>query len=154
MIRKFLVAIVVVGAAAAAASQAFGGPAHYVIVSGRSMEPALRTGDLAFLLKRDSYRRGEVVAFRVPEGEPGAGGIVIHRIVGGSPNAGYILKGDNRKGRDPWRPTQRDVIGEMAVRVPGLGFIPALAGPLGLALAGALVIFLLVTASPRREQSA
>jgi signal peptidase I len=154
VIRKLVLGVVVVAAAAAAASQAFGGPARYVIVSGRSMEPALHTGDVVFLLKRGDYGRGDVVAFRVPEGEAGAGGIVIHRIVSGSANTDYLLKGDNRDGRDPWRPTRRDVIGGMALRVPGFGAIPALAGPLGLALSGAFVIFLLATASPRRERPA
>src|SRR3972149_4373118 len=54
-----------------------GGPAGYVIVAGKSMEPALYTGDLVITRKQPEYRPGDTVAFRVE------GGIVIHRIVGG-----------------------------------------------------------------------
>lgn len=143
MIRNLVVGAAIV---AAAASQLLGGPAAYVIVSGRSMEPSLHTGDLVLLLKRDGYRRGDVVAFRVPAGEPGAGGIVIHRIVGGSETSGYVTKGDNRHGADPWRPRRGDVMGSRALHVPRVGLIlAAIASPLGLALAGGVLIFLLVS---------
>lgn len=135
-------------------SQVLGGPLGYVIVSGRSMEPVLHTGDLALVVRQGSYRRGDVIAFRVPQGEPAAGNVIIHRVIGGSPRDGYVTQGDNRDGRDPWRPVSADVIGEMAIHVPKLGLIPAfLASPIGLALAAALVCFLLVvrTGSPKQE---
>ncbi|HXH88186.1 MAG TPA: signal peptidase I [Gaiellaceae bacterium] len=138
-------------------SQAFGGPVGYVIVSGRSMEPMLHTGDLALVVRRGSYRLGDVVAFRVPQGEPGAGSVVIHRVVGGTAQDGYVTQGDNRDGRDPWRPVTADVVGEMALHVPKLGRIPAfLASPIGVALGAALVLFLLVarTGSPNEKSGA
>lgn len=134
-------------------SQALGGPVGYVIVSGRSMEPLLHTDDLALVVRQGSYHRGDVVAFRVPKGDPGAGSVVIHRIIGGSARDGYITQGDNRNGRDPWRPVPGDVVGEMAFHVPKIGGIPAfLASPLGLALAAGLFGFLLVARTGAKQE--
>ncbi|MCA1709438.1 MAG: signal peptidase I [Actinobacteria bacterium] len=101
--------------------QALGGPAAYVIVSGESMEPRLHDGDLVVAHRADAYSVGDVVAYRVPEGEVGAGAAVIHRIIGGSAEAGYIVKGDNRVGQDVWRPKPHDVIGRMRFDAPRLG---------------------------------
>jgi signal peptidase len=47
-----------------------GGPAAYVFVSGQSMEPTLRTSDLVVALEQSSYGIGDVVVYRVPDGEP------------------------------------------------------------------------------------
>lgn len=121
------------------------GGTAYVIVSGQSMEPALHAGDLVLTIPERTYDVGDVVAYRIPEGEPGAGVLVIHRIIGGSASAGYITQGDNRDGRDPWRPRPRDVVGAKAVSVPRLGLALAYARtPLGLAVLAGIVTGLLV----------
>jgi signal peptidase len=132
-----------------------GGPASYVLVSGESMEPLLSSGDVAIARERSSYAAGDIVAYRVPKGEAGAGAIVIHRIVGGDAS-GYVLKGDNRTGEDLWRPTEGDVLGEMWFSVPRAGFyLLKLRSPLALASLGALfAFFLVVTAKPRRRATA
>src|SRR3972149_5676326 len=96
-----------------------GGPVTYVMVSGRSMEPTLDSGDLVVVRKQGGYGSGDVVAFRVPEGEPGEGATVIHRVVGGSPDEGFVMQGDNKNGPDPWRPTAGDVVGKSWFSVPG-----------------------------------
>jgi len=95
--------------------RALGGPATYVIVAGHSMEPTLDSGDLVIATRRASYQPGDVVAFRIPEGQ-----LVIHRIVGGSPEA-FIVQGDNRSEADDWRPAAEDIAGKMWLRVPGAG---------------------------------
>ena len=98
-----------------------GGPVSYVLVSGVSMEPTLHDGDLALVRTRDSYARGDVVAYRLPSGEPAAGGLVIHRIVGGSGPTGFVMRGDNKDDPDPWRPTEGDVLGSFWLRISGGG---------------------------------
>lgn len=103
-----------------------GGPTSYVRVSGVSMEPSLHQGDLALVRKQGSYSPGDVIAFRVPNGEPGEGVIVIHRIVGGTAEDGFIMQGDNKKNPDLWHPTQDDIVGEMCFRVPGAGRLLAM----------------------------
>lgn len=121
------------------------GGTAYVIVSGQSMEPALHAGDLVITVRHGTYEVGDVVAYRIPGGQPGAGVLVIHRIVGGSASAGYITQGDNREGRDPWRPRPHDVVGAETVRVPWLGLALAyLRAPLGLAAIAGLVTGLLI----------
>src|SRR6266566_1475858 len=52
---------------------------------------------------RASYRPGDIVAYRVPAGDPASGARVIHRILRGSPAAGYVVQGDNKSQPDPWR---------------------------------------------------
>src|SRR5579862_3566324 len=63
--------------------QSLGGPAGYVLVSGKSMLPRYHTGDLVLVERRSSYHVGELIAYHVPQGDPMAGAQVIHRIVGG-----------------------------------------------------------------------
>ena len=92
-----------------------GGPATYVIVSGRSMLPTLQGSDLVVTQHRDTYHPGDVVAFRVD------GNYVIHRIVGGNGVDGYETRGDNNSAIDPWRPTNADIAGESRYVVAGGG---------------------------------
>jgi signal peptidase len=93
------------------APTSIGGPASYVWVSGTSMEPTLRTGDFVVLRRAESYHVGEVVAFRIPAGEPAAGTFVIHRIIGGSATTGFVTQGDNKDRPDRWQPTTADILG-------------------------------------------
>ena len=129
-----------------------GGPAGYVVVSGISMQPALHSGDFVVTRKQATYAKGDTVAFRVPQGDPGAGGTVIHRIVGGSATAGYRTQGDNRDEPDMWRPKPVDVIGEQWLHIPKLGVIMHMASqPMPLAIIAGLLAFLhMMTSSPKK----
>ena len=135
-----------------------GGPADYVIVSGLSMEPTLRTGDVVFALEQRSYAIGDVIVYRVPAGEPAAGDRVIHRIVGGSDTTGYRVRGDNKDGIDPWRPKNGDILGKARLTVPRVGsWLVLLRTPLGIALVAGLTTLLVALAGsapggPRRER--
>lgn len=134
-----------------------GGPATYVIVSGNSMQPALRPGALVVGRRQSSYARGDVIVYRVPKGEPGAGTRVIHRVVGGSAEAGYITRGDNRQGRDRWRPKPHEIDGANVVAVPGAGrLMVLLASPLVLGGLVAILVFASVddVRLPRRRRPA
>jgi signal peptidase I len=131
-----------------------GGPISFVRVSGVSMEPSLRQGDLAVVRKQGGYSPGDVIAFRVPDGEPGDGGIVIHRIVAGRAEDGFIMQGDNNKGADRWRPTEEDVVGKMWFSVPGAGrFLATLQSPMLLAgLASGLAVFLVLSGDTKEKR--
>jgi signal peptidase len=124
-----------------------GGPADYVIVSGHSMEPTFRTDDVVVAFKQATYAVGVVIVYRVPAGEPAAGDRVIHRIVGGSAAAGFIVKGDNKDGIDPWRPKAEDIVGKARLFLPhvGAGLI-FLRTPLGIALVAGLTTLLVALA--------
>jgi len=133
-----------------------GGPATYVVVRGDSMLPDFHSGDLVVLRARSGYGPGDVVGYRVPDGEIGAGHVVVHRIVAGDGVAGYTVEGDNNPAPDPWQPRTGDVAGTVWLLVPGLGrFVviahqPAAAG----ALAVALLVMWFVARETRRKRRA
>jgi signal peptidase len=136
--------------------QGLGGPAGYVMVRGVSMLPSFEPGDLVVVRPHDRYEIGDVVAFRIPEGEVGAGATVIHRIVGGSAAAGFVLQGDNNDDPDDWRPTADDVVGAAWLRVPKLGRALAfLHAPLPLAsLATGIAAAIVLVPGTRRHRRA
>jgi signal peptidase I len=133
--------------------QFLGGPAGYVIVTGHSMVPTLHDGDLAIVRRQDAYAPGDIVAYRIPKGEPGEGHIIIHRVVGGSAEEGYVTQGDNRTTPDTWRPTAADVVGKLWLRVPAVGeTLGLLRSPLLMAtVAAALTAALVLTAPADRR---
>ena len=125
--------------------QFLGGPIAYVLVSGESMEPTLIHNDFVIARRQDTYENGDVVVYRIPEGETGAGGLVIHRIIGGSAEDGYILQGDNRTTPDLWRPRATDVAGRLLVTIPKAGrLIAYLRSPLLVAAFAGYMAFLFV----------
>jgi signal peptidase I len=93
----------------------FGGPAGYALVSGPSMEPTYRTGDLIVTQRAEAYGVGDIVLFRVKNA------LVIHRIVGGDPVAGYVTRGDNNGVEDGFRPTASAIEGKAWLHLTGIG---------------------------------
>jgi signal peptidase I len=135
--------------------QGLGGPADYVMVSGTSMLPTMKSGDLVVVHRHETYQPGDVVAYRVPQGDVGAGQQVIHRIVGGSASAGFVLQGDNRTAPDTWRPRPADVVGEEWVRIPYAGIVLAFArGPFFLGGFAAFMVVGLVCVRRRDDGAA
>lgn len=135
--------------------QIVGGPAAYAMVSGTSMESTLVDGDLVITREHHSYHEGEVIVFRVPDGDPRAGLAVIHRIVGGSAATGYVTRGDNRTTSDPWMTPPHDVIGSVALRIPYAGSVMVFLGkpPVFAWLLGSIALTT-VWAFDRRRRSA
>jgi signal peptidase len=128
-----------------------GGPTTYVVVRGDSMVPTYVTGDLVVLHSAPVYRVGQIVAYRVPQGQIGAGHLVIHRIVGGDGVAGFDVKGDNNSAPDPWRPRAADVVGSAWLLVHGVGRALVVArspATVAAALAGVVVAVILFRAPP------
>jgi signal peptidase len=93
-----------------------GGRAAYVTTAGTSMEPLLHQGDLALVYPSAAYQVGDVVAYQNPDIHQ----VVLHRIVELEGDR-FVMQGDNNTWLDAYRPGPDQVLGEMAVRVPGLG---------------------------------
>jgi signal peptidase len=122
--------------------QSLGGNAGYVLVSGQSMEPRYHTGDLVLVEKHSSYHAGQLIAYRVPKGDPMAGAQVIHRIIGGDATHGFIMRGDNRSAPDVWHPKPHDIVGAKALRLPGaIIVLQFLRAPVFLAILAAAFVF-------------
>jgi signal peptidase I len=122
--------------------ESLGGRAGYVLVSGQSMEPRYHTGDLVLVQRHSSYRVGQVIAYRVPKGDPMAGAQVIHRIIGGDAKGGFVVQGDNRTQPDVWRPKAADVVGAKTLRIPdAIMILQYLRSPIFLALLAASFVF-------------
>lgn len=130
-----------------------GGPATYIVIRGDSMNPTYATGDLVILSTADRYAVGDVVAYRVPAGELGAGLVVVHRIIGGEGQSGFVLKGDGNPAPDQWRPLAGDVVGTSAIWLPGAGrVVAALRQPAVLAaFCAALAVSLFILPAPPRR---
>jgi signal peptidase I len=127
---------------------ALGGGTTYVATHGASMEPDIRTGDLAILRPAGSYSVGDVVAYRSEALDT----VVMHRIVGGDA-AGFMTQGDNNDWLDEDRPAGDEILGRLALRIPQGGkALAALRSPgaVGLALAaGAAAGVFTATRRPR-----
>jgi signal peptidase I len=109
------------------------------------MLPRYRTGDLVLVEKQPSYHIGQLIAYRVPKGDPMAGAQVIHRIIGGDAQHGFIVRGDNRTAPDVWRPKPRDIVGAKALRIPNAVLVlQFFRTPLFLALLAACFVFVQV----------
>ncbi|HEX4427685.1 MAG TPA: signal peptidase I [Frankiaceae bacterium] len=126
--------------------QSLGGSVAYVQVSGHSMDGTYKTGDLVVVRKQSHYSVGDIVAYKIPKGEFGAGAQVIHRIIGGDGTTGFVTKGDNKKLKDDWHPRTSDVVGHAWLRAPGAGvWMARLAQPMPMGvLCGGLTLFVMV----------
>lgn len=125
--------------------QRWGGTMTYDITRGASMQPAFRSGDLAVLRTSRTYRVGDVAAYRSRT----LNTTVMHRIIRATPQ-GYSFRGDNNGFVDPDTVTEREMLGKLVVRVPGVGRVLAwLLKPVNLLLLVGAVFLLL---SDRRDQ--
>ena len=100
-----------------------GGHTGYTVVSGHSMNPRYHTGDLLITRRHGSYHLNEIVVYRVPRGQPGAGLFVVHRLVGGDNRHGWTTKGDNNPSEDIWRPHDADIQGAVVTMIPKGGYL-------------------------------
>lgn len=132
-----------------------GGNLSLVVVSGHSMDGTYRTGDLLLTWPQAGYDIGDIVVYKVPNGEPASGLRVVHRIID-EQDGQFTTQGDNRDTTDIWRPTASDVVGVPFSRIPAGGLaLKWLFSPLALALVSAVCIYLLVVGKdeePEAEQ--
>jgi signal peptidase I len=119
-----------------------GGPAEFVGVNGISMTPTLHDGDLVVVRRHAEYHVGDIVAFRVPADEPGAGTGVIHRIVGVDGDGAFVTRGDHNDYDDFWRPRVGDIYGKVWLHVPKVAaWLSRLHSPLGFAVLVGIATF-------------
>jgi signal peptidase I len=108
---------VAVGVWLFAGPTSLGGPASYVVVDGRSMEPTYRNGDLVVAYEQDVYEVGDVIVYdAVVEGQFN----VIHRIVERG-EGGFVTQGDNRDEVDGWLARDDEIFGAARVNIPNGG---------------------------------
>jgi signal peptidase I len=126
-----------------------GGETSYVRTSGISMQPRFHTGDLAVVRPAESYKVGDIVAYRSKVLHL----VVLHRIIAVKGD-GYVTRGDNNDFVDPDHPSRADVLGKLSVRIPHGGWALALLHtPFMAALfAGAMALFLFVGAKHHRRR--
>lgn len=134
---------------------ALGGDVAYILVAGSSMESTIDAGSMVIASRQQTYSVGDVVAYRIRDGEVGAGLNVIHRIVGGSATSGFLMRGDNTQVNDIWRPMPSEIVGRATIVIPGvMPILLFLRSPIviaSLAAAWATYLILGLWPAPARE---
>lgn len=113
--------LVVTGAYLIAGPTVLGGPASYVIVDGRSMEPTYSHRDLVVAYERATYDIGDVIVYDAPVDTQFE---VIHRIVAPA-DGGFVTQGDNRDQPDGWIAPHDRIYGAAVLHIPRGGVIVA-----------------------------
>ncbi len=87
-----------------------------VVVASGSMEPQIKVGDLAVVIKNQSPQPGDIVLFKHKSQ------LVLHRLV--RQEAGYWLtKGDANLGVDKTKLKTGQIIGKTVFIIPAVGLI-------------------------------
>lgn len=102
-----------------------------VPVSGTSMLPLLRFGDLVLIKKADygDLQKGDIIVFRTTldvQRKWNVPGSYVHRIVAvqsGEYGQQFQTKGDNVSGKDPFWTVEQNVIGIYAGKIGGGGYL-------------------------------
>ncbi len=115
MLHRLALIIFAVTAFLAFAPTHVGGQVSYVMVTGNSMKPLMKSGSLALVRTSPQYKVGDVVAYRYPRL-----GVVIHRIQSREGDT-FTLKGDNNDWLDGHHPRASEILGKMWFHAEGLG---------------------------------
>lgn len=109
-----------------------------VVVLSGSMEPAIKTGSLAFIDTSDrTVFQGDVISFKAGDM------LVTHRVIEIT-DEGYRTKGDNNETADAGIVKDSSLEGKILFSIPGAGyFLKMVALPVGIAVA-LLYIFMKV----------
>ena len=122
----------------------FGGATALVVVQGNSMEPTYHQGDLLYARTGGDFSPGDIVVYRVPDGQPGAGRNIVHRIKLVLPDGRYLFQGDNRATPDDVTPTRDDLVGTPVVNLGNLPTRAIILAPFVLGLIAAIAITVLL----------
>jgi signal peptidase len=128
--------------------QAFGWQGY--VVTSQSMEPTITRGSVVLVAPTDpaTLAPGDVVTFR---GE--SGGLTTHRIDSvtdqGSPGYGFVTRGDANEDVDPVELSPTEVVGQVRLDVPVLGWaVSWISTPVGLAVFAFAMLALVMAPSP------
>jgi signal peptidase I len=112
--------------------QEFGSPFHAIVSD--SMAPQYKTGDAVVIkdMETEEIKAGEVIIFKDPRDTDS---YIIHRVVAVE-DTGYArfftTKGDNNPKNDGWKIPSGDVVGGVAMKIPGFGvFLDTITSPRG-----------------------
>jgi signal peptidase I len=112
----------------------------------------MHNGDMAIVERQSAYHVGDIIAYRIPAGETGAGQDVIHRIVGGNGVTGFVTKGDHNSYTDHfWHPTTSDVVGKVWFHIPGVARILGHLRSPGVLAATVGIVTFVIMAWPRKR---
>jgi len=95
------------------------------VLSG-SMDPALRTGDVAVVVPQNvaDVRVGQVVVYQIPIGDRHLEMHRIVRVTSGPRGTDVVTAGDANRGWDPWTARlQGSMVWRVAFRVRWLGYV-------------------------------
>ncbi len=123
---KLLIILSILPLVAFAISSHFNGLGSYrpFLVQSGSMEPAIMTGDIIVIQRKDTYAINEAVTFRSDNDK-----LVTHRIVDvqlGS-NKQYLTKGDANRTEDKAIISDSQIVGKVFLVLPKLGYFVAFA---------------------------
>lgn len=119
---------------------------HTYTVRSGSMEPAIATGDLVITrtIPPTEVGRGDIVTFKDPQG---SGALITHRVRAVRAKAGkhsFVTRGDANNAFERWSVPSDGSIGEVAYRVPLLGYalapVASKHGQIGLIVAPAVLL--------------
>ena len=121
-----------------------------MVVSSGSMAPSIRTGDVILVapVPDGGLRAGAVVTYSA------GGHLITHRVVGRDSAGAYVTKGDANRQPDSQPVPREQVVGEVRLLVPGLGWpaLRAAQSPVAAAgLAGTVLVALLAGLGSRRR---
>jgi len=111
----------------------------YVVKSG-SMEPSIHTGSVVVSNKTNNYKEGDIITFKVS----GSKDTVTHRIITIKEENGqtsFQVKGDTNDTPDPDLVLKANVVGEVRLSIPFLGYLIAFIRTLP-----GLIIFIIIPA--------
>lgn len=100
-----------------------GVPLDARVVQSGSMEPAIRTGSVVFIVPSELYTEGDVITFRREESSLDAP--VTHRIISVQVVGGeylYRTKGDNNEIEDTNPVRESEVLGKVRFNIPFIGY--------------------------------
>ncbi len=117
-----LIMLVVIGALLALPLLPIPGNLQSRIVQSGSMEPAIKTGSVVFVLPAENYKEGDIITFGAPASDtPTSHRVVSVRAEGGTRY--YTTKGDANEDADPRDVPEGEVLGKVLFSIPFLGYV-------------------------------